>query len=398
MELKETSVEDLRFGMYVSKLDRPWTETPFVFQGFILKSDKQLEVLKKYCKAVFVDPEKAEVEEAEKVTAEDIAKIRGTTVYREMASVEAELPRAVSAYKNSVAVVKELSRAIEIGKNIDASQAKEAAYQITDSVARNPDAMALLVKLQEQSGATLSRAVEISVTMTIFGRFLQFPHDRLEILGIMGLLQDVGKLKMPPEIAKRGPINAREAELYKLHLEASVEILTQTPGIQSEVPGLVSLHHERYDGSGYPRGLKGPSIALFGQIAGMVDAYDTLTAPPPFGERMTPANALNVLYKLRGRQFQAAMVEQFIQCIGVYPVGSIVEMNTGEKGVVYAQNLVRRLQPRVMIVQDPSGNPVLPYKLLDLMKEPKANANEHYKILRTLGYDSVKIDPREFFL
>src|SRR5277367_1097593 len=111
MQLKEIPVDELQFGMYVSKLDRPWTETPFVFQGFILKSDKQLEVLKKYCKAVFVDPEKAEVEN-EKVTAEDIAKIRGTTVYKEMASVEAELPRAVSAFKNSTAVVKELSRAI----------------------------------------------------------------------------------------------------------------------------------------------------------------------------------------------------------------------------------------------------------------------------------------------
>jgi HD-GYP domain-containing protein (c-di-GMP phosphodiesterase class II) len=398
MELKEVEIDDLHFGMYVSKLDRPWTETPFMFQGFILKSDKQLEVLKKYCKTVFVDPEKEDHSELERVTAEDIAKVRGTTVYKEVASVEAELPRAVNAFKKSTAVMKELARALEIGNAIDATLPKEAATMITESVVRNPDAMALLVKLQEQSDATLSRAVEISVTMSIFGRFLQFPTDRLEVLGMLGLLQDVGKLKLPPELAKRGPINAQEIETFKTHVTHSVDVLGGTPGLPSELPGLASLHHERFDGTGYPRGLRGTAIALFGMIAAIVDTYDTLTAPPPHGERMTPANALNVLYKGRGKLFQPALVEQFIQCIGVYPVGSIVEMNTGEIGVVYAQNTVRRLQPRVMIVQDAQHNRLIPYKMLDLMKGPKATATEAYKIVRTLEYDTVKIDSREFFL
>jgi HD-GYP domain-containing protein (c-di-GMP phosphodiesterase class II) len=398
MNLKEVEIDDLHFGMYVSKLDRPWTETPFMFQGFILKTDKQLEVLKKYCKTVFVDPEKEDQGEIDRVTAEDIAKVRGTTVYKEVASVEAELPRAVNAFKKSTAVMKELQRALEIGAAIDATLPKEAATMITESVVRNPDAMALLVKLQEQSDATLSRAVEISVTMTIFGRFLQFPTDRLEVLGMLGLLQDVGKLKLPAEIAKRGPINAQEIETFKTHVTHSVDVLGGTPGLPSELPGLASLHHERFDGTGYPRGLRGTAIALFGMIAAIVDTYDTLTAPPPFGERMTPANALNVLYKGRGKLFQPALVEQFIQCIGVYPVGSVVEMNTGEIGVVYAQNTVRRLQPRVMIVQDAKHNRLIPYKMLDLMKGPKATANEIYKIVRTLEYDTVKIDSREFFL
>ncbi|MSQ73669.1 MAG: DUF3391 domain-containing protein [Betaproteobacteria bacterium] len=94
MELKEIPVEDLTFGMYVAKLDRPWTETPFMFQGFVLKNEKQIDALKKHCKHVFIDPEKADVPDPGKVTAEDIAKVRGTTVYRETASVEAELPIA----------------------------------------------------------------------------------------------------------------------------------------------------------------------------------------------------------------------------------------------------------------------------------------------------------------
>jgi hypothetical protein len=165
-----------------------------------------------------------------------------------------------------------------------------------------------------------------------------------------------------------------------------------------ELPGLASLHHERFDGSGYPRGLRGAGIDLFGLIAGIVDTFDTLTAPPPFGENMSPSNALNIIYKGRGKQFHPALVEQFIQCVGVFPVGCVVELNSGEIAVVIAQNLVRRLQPRIMVVKDAHGNPLIPYKMLDLMKEPKIRPGEAYRIQRTLEYDTVKIDPRELFL
>ena len=398
MALREIPVEELTFGMYVSGLDRPWTETPFVFQGFVVKSEKQIDVLKKYCKHVLVDPEKEDLSEVDKVSAEEIAKVRGTTVYKEAASVEVELPRAQLAYKKTTAVVEELSRAVEVGNAVDSAHSREAAAQITESVVRNPDAMALLIKLQEKSGSTLSRAAEISVMMTLFGRFLQLPQDRLEILGMLGLLQDVGKLKLPTALATNGPVNAAEIELYRTHVDHSVEILSNTPGLPPELTGLASLHHERFDGSGYPRGLRGGGIALFGLIAGIVDTFDTLTAPPPFGENLSPSNALNIIYKGRGKQFHPALVEQFIQCIGVFPVGSVVELNGGEVAIVIAQNMVRRLQPRIMVVKDAHGHPLIPYKMLDLMKEPKVRPGEPYRIQRTLEYDTVKIDPRELFL
>ena len=398
MDLHEIPVEQLSFGMFISKLDRPWTETPFVFQGFVLKNDKQLEVLKKFCKHVFVDPEKEERSEPGKVTAEDLAKVRGTTVYKTTASVEVEMPVAQKTYSSTTGIVRELSRAVEIGKSIDSARSHEAAAQITESVVRNPDAMALLIKLQEKSGATLSRAAEVSVMMTIFGRFLQLPQDRLELLGMLGLLQDVGKLKLPTELATRTPVTAEEMELYRTHVDHSVRILSNTPGLPPELPGLASLHHERFDGSGYPRGLRGDAIAFPGLIAGIVDAFDTLTAPKPVGENLSPAKALSIIYKGRGTQFHAALAEQFIQCISIFPVGSVVELNSGDVAVVIAQNMVRRMQPRIMIVKDAKGSPLTPYKMLDLMKEPKFKPDEPYRIQRSLEYDSVKIDPREMFL
>ena len=398
MKLVEVPVESLEFGMYVSKLDRPWAGTPFVFQGFVLKNDKQVEAIKKYCKSVFIDPEKRELQDVTRVTAEDLAKIRGATVYRESASVEAEFPRAAKAFTQSTTVVRELARAVTAGSAIDSPKAREASVQITESVTRNPDAMALLTKLQEKNSEVLSRSAEIAVTMTIFGRFLQLPPQTLELLGMVGLMQDVGKLRLPRELALNGPINAAEVQAYREHVEHSIAILRETPGLPSDLHDYVSVHHERFDGSGYPRGLRGDAIPLAGQIAGLIDTYDTLTAPRPLGEAMTPANALSILYKERGKAFQAALVEQFIQCIGVYPVGSVVQLNSGDVAVVIAQNMVRRMQPRIMVVKDAQGVPIRPHKMLDLMREPKFRPDEPYRIMRALDDATVNIDPRELFL
>jgi len=399
MELKEIAVDDLQLGMYVSKLDRPWTETPFIFQGFILRNQKQIDVMKQFCHHVFVDPGKEDLSEVQVHAGGTAASIRGTTVYQDSASLDAELPRAQSAIADTSIVLKQISRDVAVGGAVDGAKVRQAASDITESVVRNPDAATLLVQLQEKSGETFNRAIQVSVMMSIFGRFLQLPRDSIEKLGLLGLLQDAGKLKLPTALLeKREPFSAQELALYQTHVDHSVEILSKTPGLPGDLPGLASLHHEHFDGSGYPRGLRGVAIALPGMIAAIVDAFDTLVAPPPQGKHMSPSNALNVIYKGRGSQFQPALVEQFIQCVGVYPVGSAVELNTGEVGIVIAQNPLRRLQPRVMVVKDAKGYESKPYKMLDLSREPKATPDEIYRIRHTLEYDAIKVDPRELFL
>ena len=410
MAHKEVPVEFLEFGMFVAKLDRPWTETPFVYQGFVLQSEQQLNALKKYCKTVFVDPEKRQESVAAKLltlpssTRQVIAeqsseKVRGTVVYKELATVEDELPRARSAFSQTNVIVHSMSRAVITGNALDGNRAKQAVNEITDSVVRNPDAMMLLVTMRDRAEETLNRATQVSVYMTVFGRFLQLERASLETLGLIGLLQDVGMLKLPAGMpARRSDLTPEEDEVFKAHVTHGVEILSRTAGLPAELPSMASLHHERYDGSGYPRGLKGGAISQTGAIAGIVDTFDMLTAPAPYGMQMPPSNALNVLFQNRGTQFHAALVEQFIQCVGAFPVGSIVELNSGEVGVVITQNLVKRLQPRVMVVQDASGNPIQPHKILDLVNEPMATPDEPYRIRRTLDQTTVKIDSRELFL
>jgi len=403
-------VEELEFGVFIAELDRPWTDTPFMFQGFLLNSEQQLEALKKYCKKVVIDlekgsdlPDRSQLKTGPSSATERaksvLTTIRRKVTYEEKATVDAELPAARVARTKTQTVLKNMFDTLQAGNALDAPRVKEAVASMTDSVVRNPDAMLLLAKLKQQSAHTLDRALGVSIYMITFGRFLQLPREQLDLLGMLGLLQDVGKTRVPEEVLnKKEPLTNVELALCRSHVEHSIVILKETSGLPPELPALTALHHERYDGSGYHKGMKGEHIGLFGSVAGMIDCFDALTHPRPYGETMAPSNALNMLYGWRGSQFDGPLVEQFIQCIGIFPVGAIVELNSGEIGIVIAQNLVRRLQPRVMVVLDAKGNPKRPQLILDLSKEPKMDAETPYRIKRTMEKGSVAIDPSEFFL
>jgi cyclic di-GMP phosphodiesterase len=400
MERRQFNVEQLEFGMYVAELDRPWTDTPFLFQGFHLRTDEQLNILKKFCKHVFVDLQRTEPADASRLPPPTKFKIVGTTPYPEKVTVEAEFRPAATVYTQTFAAVGELLKpAAKQGGVLEAKEVKESVTRLTDSVVRNPDAMLLVTRLREKSAEAHARALQVSIYLIVFARFLQLAREELELLGLLGLLQDVGKTRLPAGLMERkGPLSAEENELAKRHVEYSAEILAGTHGLPPKLPELALLHHERQDGTGYPRGLKGEQIGLYGSMAAIADTFDALTALRPNAEPLSPSSALSYLYKERGTGFHPDLVEQFIQCVGVFPVGSVVELNSGEVGIVITQNLVRRLKPRVMVVLDTKGNPMRPHKILDLDKDPKASADELYKIKRTMEQSKVTIDPREMFI
>lgn len=398
MERKQITVGELEFGMYVAELDRPWTDTPFMFQGFHLRTDQQLTALKKFCKHVFIDLERTEPPDTRPPPPQ--FKIRGTTAYPEKAVVEVEFRQAATVYTSSVSRIGELLRPVsKPGGVLEAKEVKDSVTRLTDSVVRNPDAMLLVTRLREKSAEAHARALQVSIYLIVFARYLQLDREELELLGLLGLLQDVGKTRLPADLMDRkGPLTPEENELAKRHVEYSMEILKDTSGLPPKLPELAMLHHERQDGTGYPRGLKGAEIGLYGSMAAIADTFDALTAVRPYAEPLSPSSALSYLYKERGTGFHADLVEQFIQCVGVFPVGSVVELNSGEVGIVITQNLVRRLKPRVMIVLDAKGNPMRPHKILDLDRDPKATPDEVYRIRRTLEQSKVQVDPREMFL
>jgi HD-GYP domain-containing protein (c-di-GMP phosphodiesterase class II) len=387
---KRVPVSELQFGMYVAELDRPWTDTPFVFQGFLLSKAQQMEVLRKYCVWVRVDPDRSELREGAQ---------RASTGYAEQASVEHEFKAAASAHTLADGLMRDVASAVRTGKALDAERIRGAVETMTASVLRNPDALLLFAQLREKGDYTVAHAVDVAVYMIAFGRFLQLEAGQVEFLGYLGLLQDIGKLRLPRDLLeKRDRLSAAEFEQAKRHVSHSVEILHATPGLPRDLARLAGLHHERHDGSGYPRGLRGQDIGMIGSIAAIVDTFDALTVKRPYAAPIAPSAALNMLHKWRGVFFDATLVEQFIRCIGIFPLGSVVELNSGEVGVVIAQNLAKRLQPRVMVVRDPAGNTLRPQKLLDLAREPKVAPGEPYRIRRTLEYGTIRVSTDELFM
>ena len=397
-------VLELQFGMYVAELDRPWTDTPFQFQGFFLTTREQLETLKKFCKTVLVDPDRREtVERLPDMTgggatsAIDLSRT-GKKKYAELAPVEQEFARAGATHAAGVAAVSDAFAALRAGKTLEATRVNDAVNGITESVMRNADAMLLFTQLQSKGDYTQSHALDVSVYMTAFGRFLEMSTDDIRLLGHVGLLQDVGKVRLPDAlIEKRERLTREEFDLAKSHVLHSAEILKATAGLPPALAELAILHHERHDGSGYPKGLRGRDIGLFGSIAGIVDTFDALTARRPYGEPVAPSTALSMIYKWRGTLFDAYLVEQFIRFVGIFPLGSVIELNTAEVGIVIAQNVERRLQPRVMVIRDANGNPLKPQKLVDLSRGHKLASGEPYRIKRTLEYGRIPVSAESLF-
>jgi len=387
---KSIPVGELQFGMYVAELDRPWTDTPFMFQGFVLESERQLETLKKFCKFVTVDSERSERRAAPPPAAPR---------YATQVAVEHEIARAKAAHGVADQAMREVVAAVRANRMLDAQHLEQAVGSMTESVLRNPDALVLFSRLREKDDYTHAHAIDVAVYMTSFGRFLQLPQEQISLLGYLGLMQDIGKLRVPDAIlAKRDRLSGPELEQARRHVEHSVAILRETPGLPEDLASLAALHHERHDGSGYPRALKGKEIGTFGSIGAIIDTFDALTARRPYAEAVSPSTALSMLYKWRGTFFDAALVEQFIRCIGIFPLGSVVELNSGEVGIVIAQNTEKRLQPRVMVIRDASGNALRPQKLLDLSRDPKMSPDESYRIKRTLEYGKVRVTVESIFM
>ncbi|HEU4603782.1 MAG TPA: HD domain-containing phosphohydrolase [Steroidobacteraceae bacterium] len=402
--MKKVAIEELQFGMYVNELDCPWTDTPFVFQGFFLTTPEQLEVLRRFCKHVYVDPERVAEPERERVAAVPLApaapKLAGTgrVHYQTSVSVESELAQARDIYKTSEESVYTLIEDFRETATLDATVAASAARSMSDSIKRNPDALVLFSTLKEREDL-IDKALHVSVYMVALARFLEMSEADLEMAGLVGLLLDVGKLRIPNEVlAKRERLTPEELVLVRSHVNHSVDILEATPGISPEVVQAVAMHHERYDGSGYPKGLRGEELGVIASIAGIVDTFVGLTSKRPYASPVAPSNALNMLHKWRGTVFHPTLVEQFIRCIGIFPVGAVVELNSGEIAVVIAQNQEKRLQPRIMVVRDAAGNPLRPQKLLDLSKAPKVNAEEPYRIRRTLEFGKASVSRADLFL
>ena len=261
----KVTIKDLQFGMYVFELDRPWTETPFMFQGFNLRTKQQLEVLKKYCEYVYVDSERSYEDPDVPPPAAPEPKrptgpLPGTRRITHVEHVEVgqELAPARDARVFAESAVADAFATVKAGGALDAGTVQAAVSKMSESIMRNPDALMLFSALKERGGYFLDRAMNCSIYMITFTRFLGMEQADIERAGVVGLLEDVGMLQIQESVlAKPGPLAPDEIRLVRTHVERGKETILAS-GTAAVIAEIASQHHEREDGSGYPRGLRGP--------------------------------------------------------------------------------------------------------------------------------------------
>lgn len=402
LEERQMLVGLLEKGMYVSRLDRDWVGTPFPFQGFEIKSNEDIELLAAYCTSVFIDVQKSLINARPSLRVSsaprNVFPPRGPE-YHNTVELKDEIPRAREIHSNLRALAERIADDVRSGRRLEPGVVKEAVEPMVESLLRNSDALFWLMALMKRDDYAYSHAVNCSALAAAFGRHLALPREVLVELATGGFLLDAGMVTLPTEVVHHGgKLDTDAMALMRGHVQRSMELLDQAGVTGKWARELVAGHHERHDGSGYPQGLAGDRIPLAGRMGGVVDTYDALRSDRPHRNGESRHGALQTLYRARDRLFQAEVVEQFLQCLGVYPTGSLVELNTGEVGVVMAQNQVRRLRPRLMLLLDAEKNPYDPYRDVDLMEYGVDLADGGVKISQALEPGAYGLRPEELFL
>jgi putative nucleotidyltransferase with HDIG domain len=420
----KVDVHDLRKGMYVSELDRPWLGTPFLFQGFEIETDEELVQLRALCQHVFVlsgdeIPSPAALR-ARPVPAV-LATARGVTHtkadyavtetssrdiprsgmppgrYTDVTPVEEELQQAVEVERTARETIYSILDDARLGRSVDTPSAKKVVGQMTESVIRNPDALVWLTHLKKKHEYTALHSLRVCVLALALGRHLGFGPEKLQILGIGALLHDIGKLHVPLEILdKPEALTREEFEIMKLHVPNGLKILENAEGLPPAALEVVGRHHERYNGNGYAFGLSSDDIGEFGLISAIVDTYDAITSDRSYHLSLSAADALKIIYEGRQKAYHPWLTEQFIQCMGIFPIGSIVELSTGSIGVVITANRARRLRPRVALILSPEKTPYTPASILDLMTVTHDANGKPIEIRNMLPPGTFGINPTDY--
>jgi putative nucleotidyltransferase with HDIG domain len=410
--------------MYVSRLDRPWIETPFLFQGFMIKGAEEIGELRRYCEVVYIDddgqaagtrrPVEARIPRPRRASVGLLGRVarwlgreRSTSAepapgafYEDSVRIQVEMPRATEAYREASATFGHAMDRLRDGAKLDLRGLESVVNPMLESLLRNRDAMTWLSRIKQADDYTYGHSVSCSIYAIAFGRHLGLPKEDLETLGLGGLLLDVGKTKIARELlSKRAVLTESEKQIMRSHVAHGEEIVRAESSLDPRVLSMVRSHHERYDGSGYPAGLKGPDIHVFARIAGIVDFYDALVTPRAYAPAVSSYDAMRELNKRAATEFQSEMVEQFIQAVGMFPNGALVELSNGEVGVVVEQNRTRRLRPRIMIILDRDKRPLAEPRSLDLRESPAepGDANAIW-IDRGLEPGAHGIDPADYYL
>jgi putative nucleotidyltransferase with HDIG domain len=367
---KQIRIEELTLGMVIDKLDRSWLSTPFFCHKMTITSAKQIAQLKACgVQTLTVRMEAEEIREAAPApsTPEDTP-VESTSEFTDPVSspiptyvpFEEELPAAKQVYQAAKTIVQNAMQDVRLGRALNVDAVQTVITDMTESVFRNPDALPSLSRLKRFDEYTFYHSVNTALLAMSLGRSLGFDRSMIHLAGVGTLLHDIGKMKVPLELLnKPGRFEPHEMEIVKQHVLRGVEVLSSTTGLGDTYIQPALEHHERVNGDGYPHRRAHQDISQVGLITAIVDIYDAMTSDRVYHKGKPAHEVLQLLYRLSLEgHLDPTLVQRFIQVVGVYPVGSVVELNTGETGIVKQINHEAPLAPIVLFVKG-AGNTLL---------------------------------------
>jgi HD-GYP domain-containing protein (c-di-GMP phosphodiesterase class II) len=378
--LKKISVEQLSLGMHLKEFCGSWMEHPFWRSGFVITDPKDIAtILASSIKEVWIDSDKgldvaagqAAMSEEESDAQVEAELLQAVTAHRERAPVTAEMEfeRAAKICLQSKQAVISMFQEARMGKAVDTGGARRMVEEITDSVTRNPGALISLARLKTADDYTYMHSVAVCAMMVALARQLGLDEEQTRLAGIAGLMHDLGKAAMPMAVLnKPGKLTDGEFSIIKTHPEEGYRLLLTGKDVAPLVLDVCLHHHEKTDGSGYPKGLKGDEISLFAKMGAVCDVYDAITSNRPYKSGWDPAESLRKMAEWANGHFDPKVFQAFVKSLGIYPIGSLVQLSSGRLGVVVDQTGKSLTTPCVKVFFSTKSNMRIVPEVIDLSK------------------------------